>query len=123
MALPTQTQWNTLKSNAGIAKSAWWKPADAAVGPALKKLEGAKATWKQKKDRASAGDYIIALKGVHDAFTKFLKKKDLSAAGPLKTQIEGWMNEVATKHSAMQAKLPALDKAKAEELLDIMKDL
>jgi len=120
MALPTKAQWNGLKSNAGIAKSAWWKPADAAVGPALGKLETAKATWKAKKDLDSAGSYMGALAKVHEAFQKFLHKKDLSAAGPLKTQIEGWIKEVETKHDSLRAKIPALKTAKANELEDIL---
>lgn len=119
--IPTQTQWNGLKSNAGIAKSAWWKPADAAVGPALKKLENAKTTWKAKKDLDSARSYLGALADVHKAFEKFLNKKDLSAAGPLKTQIEGWMDEVATKHTSMKAKIPALKVEDKKELEDILK--
>jgi hypothetical protein len=120
MPLPTKAQWAALKTNAGIAKSAWWKPADAAVGPALGKLESAKAAWKTKKNRDAAGSYVLALKGVHEAFQKFLKKKDLSAAGALKTQIEGWIKEVETKHASIQSKLPALQKAKDEELLEII---
>jgi hypothetical protein len=119
--IPTQTQWNALKSNAGIAKSPWWKAADAAVGPALKKLENAKTTWKAKKDLDSARDYLGALVKVHEAFEKFLKKKDLSAAGNLKGQIEGWMDEVATKHTSMKAKIPALKAENKKELEDILK--
>ena len=123
MAIPTQTQWNGLKSNAGIAKSAWWKPADAAVGPALKKLETAKATWKTKKDLESARSYLGALFDLHTAFEKFLKKKDLSAAGTLKAQIEGWMDEVATKHTSLKAKIPALKAENKKELEDILKGI
>ena len=120
MALPTKSQWNALKSNAGIAKSAWWKPADAAVGPALGKLETAKAAWKGKKDLDNAGAYMGALAKVHEAFQKFLHKKDLSAAGPLKTQIEGWVAEVEDKHEHLRAKIPNLKAAKADELEDIL---
>lgn len=120
MALPTKAQWNALKSNAGIAKSAWWKPADAAVGPALGKLETAKATWKAKKNLDNAGGYMGALAKVHEAFQKFLNKKDLSAAGPLKTQIEGWIREVETKHNHLRGKIPSLKEDNAAELEKIL---
>ncbi|EDY16809.1 hypothetical protein CfE428DRAFT_5618 [Chthoniobacter flavus Ellin428] len=120
MAIPTKAQWAGLKSGAGIEKSAWWKPADAAVGPALGKLDTAKAAWKSKKDLDNVRNYLGALSKVHEAFEKFLKKKDLSAAGPLKTQIEGWINEVATKHEKLKAKVPALKAENKKELEDIL---
>ena len=116
MPIPTKTQWSTLKSNAGIAKSAWWKPADAAVGPALGKLESAKANWKAKKDFESALGYLGALAKVHESFDKFLDKKNVATAGALAGQITGWQNEVATKHAQLQGKLPALKAAKKEDL-------
>jgi hypothetical protein len=122
MALPTKTQWATLKNDAGIAKAPWWKPADAAVGPALGKLETAKAAWKAQKNLDNVRNYLGALKSVHDAFTKFLNKKDLSTitATALKTQIEGWMNEVATKHATLQSKVPALKAENKKELEGIL---
>ena len=120
MALPTKAQWNALKSNAGIAKSAWWKPADAAVGPALGKLETAKAAWKAKKNLDNVGSYMGALAKVHEAFQKFLHKKDLSAAGPLKTQIEGWIKDVETKHNHLRAKVPGLKEENAVEMEKIL---
>jgi len=120
MALPTKAQWIALKSNAGIAKAPWWKLADAAVGPALGKLETAKAAWKGNKNLDNVRNYLGALAKVHEAFEKFLKKKDLSAAGPLKTQIEGWINEVATKHESLKAKLPALKAENKKELEGIL---
>jgi hypothetical protein len=120
MALPTKNQWNALKSNAGIAKSAWWKPADAAVGPALGKLESAKADWKAKKNLDSARSYMGALAKVHEAFQKFLAKKDLSAAGPLKNQINGWIQEVENKHEQLRAKIPSLKEENTKELEGIL---
>lgn len=120
MAIPTKAQWTALKNNAGIAKAPWWKPADAAVGPALGKLETAKAAWKSKKDLDNVHNYLGALAKVHDAFNKFINKKDLSAAGNLKTQIEGWINEVATKHASLQSKVPALKVEDKKELEDIL---
>ena len=120
MPIPTKTQWSALKANAGIAQAPWWKPADAAVGPALGKLESTKAAWKAKKDLESAKAYILALGKVHDAFQKFLNKKNLATAGPLANQIVGWMGEVATKHAQLQGKLPALQTADAKNLVGIM---
>lgn len=116
MAIPTKAQWSTLKTNAGIAKSPWWKPADAAVGPALDKLAGAKAKWKANKDFESALSYLGALAKVHESFDKFLNKKNLAAAGNLAGQITGWQNEVADKHDKLRSKLPALKTAKKEDL-------
>jgi len=120
MPLPTKNQWNTLKSNAGIAKAPWWKPADAAVGPALGKLESAKAEWKSNKNLDNARSYMGALAKVHEAFQKFLAKKDLTAAGPLKNQIQGWIQEVQNKHDQLRGKLPALKDENAKELADIL---
>jgi len=120
MALPTKAQWTVLKNNAGISKAPWWKLADAAVGPALGKLESTKAAWKKEKVYTNAGPYVIALKNVHEAFQKFLYKKDLSAAGPLKAQIEGWIVEVAAKHKKIQAMLPALKEERAVEMIDLI---
>ncbi len=120
MALPTKTQWAALKNNAGIAKSPWWKTADAAVGPALAKLESSKAAYKGAKNLTNAQSYLGALSKLHAAFQKFITKKDLSTAGPLKTQIEGWMNEVATKHTALILKLPKIKENDAAELDKIL---
>ena len=85
MAIPTQPMWNALKKNAGISKSPWWKAADAAVGPALGKLDTAKKKWEAKNDYDSAGSYVVALFNVDKAFKKFITKKDLTAAGTFKT--------------------------------------
>ena len=120
MALPTKAQWTALKNNAGIAKAPWWKLADAAVGPALGKLETAKAAWKSKKDLDNVRSYLGALAKVHEAFNKFLNKKDLSTAGNLKTQIEGWIDEVATKHASLQSKVAGLKVENKKELEDIL---
>ncbi|HEY3897200.1 MAG TPA: hypothetical protein VGM54_01220 [Chthoniobacter sp.] len=120
MALPTKAQWTTLKNNAGIAKAPWWKPADAAVGPALGKLETAKAAWKANKNLDNVRNYLGALAKVHEAFTKFLNKKDLANLGPLKNQIEGWINEVATKHESLKTKVPALKEVNRQELENIL---
>lgn len=120
MAIPTKTQWTGLKSNAGIAQAPWWKPADAAVGPALGKLETAKAAWKAQKNLDNIRNYLGALAKVHEAFTKFLNKKDLATAGPLKTQIEGWINEVATKHESLKTKVSALKEDNRKELENIL---
>ena len=116
MAIPTQPMWNALKKNAGISKSPWWKAADAAVGPALGKLDTAKTKWEAKNDYDSAGSYVIALFNADKAFKKFITKKDLTTAGTFKTQIEGWMNEVATTHAEMQKKLPALKELKDNQV-------
>lgn len=75
MPLPSKAQWTNLKNTAGIAQSPWWKSADAAVGPALAKLETAKAAWKSNKNLDNARSYMGALAKVHDAFQKFLAKK------------------------------------------------
>jgi hypothetical protein len=122
MAIPKKSDWDTLKRDAGISKAPWWKPADAAVGPALAKLEAAKAAWKANKKLDDARNYIGALSKVHEAFTKFLKKKDLSsvAASNLRTQIGGWMDEVADKHEKMKGKLDNLKTDDAKELDGIM---
>ena len=122
MALPTKATWNTLKSNAGIAKAPWYKPADAAVGPALSSLESAKAKWKAKPEYDSAAGYVIALGKLHAAFDKFLDKKDLTAAGPLGKQVAGWMDEVAAKHAKIQGKLPALKAAKADAMAKMLEE-
>jgi hypothetical protein len=116
MAIPTQTMWSALKKNAGIAKAPWWKAADAAVGPALGKLETAKKKWEAKNSYETAGSYVVALFDVHKAFGKFITKKDLSTAGTFKAQIEGWINEVATTHADMQKRLPALKELKDNEV-------
>ena len=79
------------------------------------KLDTAKTKWEAKNDYDSAGSYVIALFNVDKAFKKFITKKDLSAAGTFKTQIEGWMNEVATTHAEMQKKLPALKEEKDKQ--------
>lgn len=116
MALPTKPEWSDLKSDAGIAKSPWYKKADAAVGPALDKLEKAKAQWKKAKNSDNAKSYLAALSDLHNAFRKFLNKKDLTAAGALKTRIEGWMTEVEDKHEKLVAKMPELEGKNAKQL-------
>ena len=60
-----------LKSNAGIAGSPWWKPADAAVGPALAKVEAAKAKWKADKVYGNAESYCIALIDLNEGLRSF----------------------------------------------------
>lgn len=122
MALPTKTEWSDLKSNAGIAKAPWYKKSDAAVGPALEKVEKARDKWKKAKNSDNAKIYLEALTELHEAFQKFLNKKDLSAAGALKDQIEGWVTEVAEKHEKLRAKLPELNEKNKKQLEKVFDD-
>ncbi len=123
MALPTKAQWTNLKANAGIAKSPWYKKADAAVGPALAKLEAARNKWKAAKNADNARGYINALDDLNTAFQNFLAKKDLSAAGDLKASIEGWVQEVLDKSEHLRKKLPDLNDKNVKDLLGVLNQI
>lgn len=122
MPLPSREDWSELKSNAGIAKSPWYKKADADVGPALDKMDKAKDKWKKAKTLDNARQYQAALGDLHKAFQKFLHKKDLSAAGDLKAKIEGWVTEVEAKHEKLAEKIAALKEDDKKQLAKILDD-
>ena len=115
--MPTKNEWAKLKSQAQIASSPWYKRADAAVGPALAKVESARASWASKRDYQKAMEYVAALGKLDEAFDKFLSKKDLgSTAGQqLTAEIQKWKTYVTAKRSELEKKVPDLFKAYNEQ--------
>jgi hypothetical protein len=113
MTIPTSNDWRKLKKAAGIESQPFWKKADANVGPAIDKVDAARAKWKQKKDKETALSYILALEKLDKAFDKFLAKKDVASSDvkqDLAKQIAGWKDEVKDKLKKLQVLLPKLAK-------------
>lgn len=101
--------WTKLKDDAGIAKAPWYKKADAAVGPAIAKLEKARARWKGEKSFDTYLGYFNALEALDDAFSKFVKKKDVDSSAEKKDvakEINDWRDEIASKLDRLKTKYP-----------------
>lgn len=110
----TKSYWANLKKDAGIAKSSWYKKADANVGPAITKLEKARAGWKKEKCYETFLKYVSALESLDKSFDKFVDKKDVESTAEKKNivkEIMDWKKEVADKLSNLKKKYP-LDKLK-----------
>lgn len=110
--------WKTLKKQAGIKSSGWFKKADASVGKYIEALNKAREKFLHTDLSEDLLDYQKALDKLADTFDKFIDKKGLDEvdSGDLKKKekddlladIKAWGLEIAAAKEDLDKKLKKL---------------
>ncbi|MDX1948365.1 MAG: hypothetical protein SFU86_23450 [Pirellulaceae bacterium] len=110
--------WKTLKKQAGIKSSGWFKKADASVGKQIETLNKAREKFELSDLTEDLLSYQKALDKLAETFDKFVNKKGLDEVeeGDLKKKekeelaadIKSWSEEIAAAKVDLDQKIKKL---------------
>lgn len=110
--------WKTLKKNAGIKSSGFFKKADASVGKHIEALNKAREKFEYSQITEDLLDYQKKLDKLAETFDKFIDSKKLDEIGEedlkkkekeeLASDIKEWSKEIAAAKEDLDKKLKKL---------------
>jgi Mg2+ and Co2+ transporter CorA len=116
----TSAQWKSLKGDAEIKKAKWYQSGHSSVGKYIEKVNKARNDWQASKtdeigpSARALKKYFMALSDLEKALKKFVSVKEFKEtpeAQKLKTEIDGWLNEIQDKQVKLAKALAEAEKA------------
>lgn len=119
----TKKEWSRIKKAAGIESNKKLFKSDASVGKHVAAFEKARKKVEGAKTEKNVAAYLKAMDSLEDAFTKFLKAKDLSKdeGKALEKEMKDWIKQLKDTRNAFvkhlkEGGMADLKKASEDEL-------